>query len=320
MNTITRGLRQIARSCLESGPCAPVRSAVVAQEARAEAGFVRQLARQARVHIFEPESFQEKLKAKPKSDTFFILGSGSSINDLASGHFEEMSQSHTVGINNWGLHPFVPDIYSLDSVPWVGDGENFRRSLDLLHRPDIIAAQPQLLIVRLKSAVERQHLETLPEELKDGVHFYGRVTPATREVRNLEGDLSRALKILQVQHPSVVVDSGASIVRMVGVALALGHVRIVLVGVDLNNTAYFWENNPFYDSSQVINTPVNNQKTGSHETTSMWIRPFSVVDMLGSLRDTVSKEFGVDILVASPKSELANVLPVYTWPGPVRTA
>lgn len=308
----------MARWGLESRLSAPLRRAIVVREARAEAAIVSQLSARADVKIFEPGAFREKLDAKPGGDTFFILGSGSSVNDLTPQNFEEMRGNRTVGINNWGLHYFVPDIYSLDSVPWVGDGQNFRRSLDLLHRPDIVAAKPQLLVVRLANPDERAHLDTLPEELRDSVSFYGRVTPATQEVRNLADDLSRAQKTLRSQFSGVVLDSGASIVRMVGVALALGYTRIVLVGVDLNNTAYFWENNPRYEESVAINRPVNNQNTAMHETTSTWNRPFSVIDMLGSLGRVVSGELGGDISVASPKSELANVLPVYSWRNSAR--
>lgn len=306
-------MKRVARFGLESRLSAPVRSAIVAREATAEAAFVRQLARRARVHVFEADLFWKKLQVKPKSDTFFILGSGSSVNELSAHNFEEMGRNYAVGINNWGIHPFVPDIYSLDSVPWVGDGQNFRRSLDLLHRADIVAAQPQLLTVRLSNPVELQHLNTLPQELKRGVHFYGRVTPATREVRNLRGDLSRTIKMLQTEYSSVVVDSGASVVRMISIGLALGFRKIVLVGVDLKDTKYFWEDNAAYLSDVIINVPVNNQRNTVHETTSTWIRPFSVVDMVEAISEVVSNRWYGEVFAASSSSALSNFLPIYPW-------
>jgi hypothetical protein len=280
-----------------------------------EENFIRTQAQQVGVHIFQPREFLGKLEPKPSADTFFILGSGASINALTPGNFAEIARHRSVGINNWPIHEFVPDMYSFDSVPWVGDGNNFRRSLDLLHREDIVRARPLVLVVRLKNPAEIEVLETIPPKLKDQVHFYGRVLPATRSVKNLTSDMRNSMVRVLPRTEGIVLDSGASIVRLVGIGLSLGYKKIVLAGVDLNNTQYFWEDNPSYNAESVINTPVNNQSQASHETTSTWIRPFSVVDMLRGLATVVSGDFGGQISIASAQSRLASFLPVYSWAG-----
>jgi hypothetical protein len=307
--------KKLARCALETPPGFFVRRGVVAREARSEENFVRNQAQQVGVHIFQPQEFLGKLEAKPSADTFFILGSGASINYLTPGDFEEIARHRSVGINNWPIHEFVPDMYSFDSVPWVGDGSNFRRSLDLLHREDIVRARPLVLVVRLKDPAEIEVLETILPKLRDQVHFYGRVMPATRKVKNLTRDVGDAIARVLPRTEGIVLDSGASIVRLVGIGLSLGYKKIVLAGVDLNNTQYFWENNTSYNSESVINTPVNNQSQVAHETTSTWIRPFSVVDMLRALATVVSEDFGGQISVASTQSALTSFLPVYSFPG-----
>jgi hypothetical protein len=306
-------VKNAARWGLESPLGAPIRQAIVKQEARAEKAFVKRKAEEAGVKVFDPESFGKQLTDKPQADTFFILGSGSSINDLTAANFQEIGRHRSVGINNWPVHSFVPDLYSFDSVPWVGDGQNFRRSLDLLHRQDIVTSSPQVLIVRLKNQSEIDHIDTLPAELRSNVHFYGRVMPPTRRVSNLSADLRTALKILRHEHSGIVLDSGASMVRMVGIALALGYTKIVLVGVDLNNTRYFWEDNRLYPEGEAINSPVNNQGELLHETTDTWIRPFSVIDMMEKLANVVSDDYGGNIFIGSSQSALSSVLPVYSW-------
>jgi hypothetical protein len=305
-----------ARLVLESSLGASARQTIVSREAHAEQAFVKQKAGHAGVKVFDPESFGKKLRDKPLADTFFVLGSGSSVNRLTSDNFREIGHHRSVGINNWPIHPFVPDMYSFDSVPWVGDGQNFRRSLDLLHRPDIIGALPQVLAVRLKDHSEISHIDSLPPEMRSKVHFYGRVMPATRKVANLTKDLSEALNMLTRDHPGVVLDSGASVVRMVGIALALGYRKIVLVGVDLNNTTYFWEKNPLFPEGGPVPVPINNQRRLTHETTDTWIRPFSVIDMLGNLAKVVSRHFGGNIFLGTSPSALASILPVYPWKVP----
>lgn len=153
--------------------------------------------------------------------------------------------------------------------------------------------------------------------------FYGRVSPFTRRRENLERDLSLGLASALPRFQSVVFDSGASVVRMVGVGLALGLQRIVLTGVDLNGLEYFWENNPNYKFSARRPRPVNNQ-TGywsgratslAHETTFPGRRPFSVQVMIASLAQALAKDFGVEMFVASQKSSLSSFLPVYDWDG-----
>jgi len=307
--------KKLARCALETTAGSFVRKAVVAREARLEEACVATLAQQAGVSIFHPQNFGGKLEAKPSADTFFILGSGGSINALTPGNFEEIGRQRSVGINNWPIHDFVPDMYSFDSVPWVGDGNNFRRSMDLLRREDIVNARPLVLVVRLKNPGELKVLETIPPELRDNVHFYGRVMPATRKVKNLTRDVRDALASVLSRRDGIVLDSGASIVRMVGIGLSLGYKNIVLTGVDLNNTQYFWENEPSYKAESVINSPVNNQGPTTHETTNAWNRPFSVVDMVQSLAAVVAEDFGGQIFIASAESTLASFLPVYSWAG-----
>ena len=306
-------LKSLARLGLDSPIGSPIRAAIISKEARAEKAVVEQAAEKCRVELFQPASFVTKLGSKPQADTFFILGSGASINDLSPQNFQEVGRQRSVGVNNWPIHSFVPDVYSFDSVPWVGDGQNFRRSLDLLHRQDIVGADPQVLIVRLKNESEIAHINSLPQELRSNVHFYGRVMPATRKVSNLASDLGKAIRMLHSEFPGVVIDSGASIVRMVGIGLALGYSKIVLLGVDLNNTNYFWENNPLFLAGEVINSPANNQRESTHETTNTLIRPFSVVHLMRALGELVADQFGGRLYIGSKKSELSSFLDVYQW-------
>jgi len=313
-DAVTRG-KMFARVVLESSLGAATRQAIVSREAYAEEAIVKQKAGQAGVEVFRPESFGKKLRDKPLADTFFVLGSGSSVNRLTSDNFSEIGHHRSVGINNWPIHPFVPDMYSFDSVPRVGDGQNFRRSLELLRRPDIVAARPQLLAVRLKDHSEISQIDMLPGELRPNFYFYGRVMPATRKVANLTKDLSGALSMLTRDHPGVVLDSGASVVRMVGIALALGYRKIVLVGVDLNNTNYFWEENPLFPGGGLFPVPVKNQRGLTHETTDTWNRPFSVIDMLGNFAAVMSRHFGGNIFLGTSPSALSSILPVYPWQG-----
>jgi len=89
--------------------------------------------------------FLRKSLGKPDADTFFILGSGSSVEDLVPSDFEKIHSQVSVGINAWPLHHFVPDIYAYEPVP-ADDGSHYR-TMSRLKRPDIIEALPRILFL-----------------------------------------------------------------------------------------------------------------------------------------------------------------------------
>jgi hypothetical protein len=124
------------------------------RDARRESSFALRQAETASVPLLSPDRLRDKLGLDSGADTLYILGSGASIEDLTSAHFDHIAKHSSVGINNWGVHPFVPDIYSFESVPWVGDGQDFPRAMGLLDRGDIRSRQPEILVLRPKTSWE----------------------------------------------------------------------------------------------------------------------------------------------------------------------
>jgi len=286
---------------------------VMDRDARREVSFTLRQAEIASVPLLSHDRLRRKLGLDSRTDTFYILGSGASIEDLTKEHFDHIANHASVGINNWGVHPFVPDVYSFESVPWVGDGQDFRRAMGLLRRGDIRSRRPEILILRPKTPSEIENISILPDELRASVSFYGRVTPATRELRNLAGDVAAYFAQAVKRHPSVVLDSGASVIRMTVLGILLGFRRIVLAGVDLNGSPYFWERNPKYLFDSASPPPVNNQVANTHETTSSVNRPFDAITMLTALDVFFRTKRRGQLLVSSADSALAEFLPVETW-------
>ena len=301
------------RPILEHSASKTVRSKIMERDARRESSFALGQAEMASVPLLSPGRVRGKLEPGTGADTLYILGSGASIEDFTSAHFDHIAKHSSVGINNWGVHPFVPDVYSFESVPWVGDVQDFPRAMGLLDRGDIRARRPDILILRPKTSSEIDKISVLPDELRTSVSFYGRVTPATRENRNLVGDIAGYFVHVVPRYPSVLLDSGASVVRMTVLGILLGFRRIVFAGVDLNRSPYFWERNPDYLADLVSLPPVNNQVTSTHETASSSNRPFDVITMLRALDVFFQTEKGGQLLVTSPDSALAEFLPIETW-------
>ena len=305
--------RGLARASAESRLGGFLRKIAMSKDARVESRFTSGQATAAGVKNLGSSDFFTRYGPSNGVDTLYVLGSGSSVNKLTSNQFEEIATQRSVGINTWDVHPFVPSFYSFESVPWVGDGRDFCRSLSILRRDDIVHRDPAILILRPKKSSEFQALTEVPRELQSNIHFYGRVTPATRNRVNLLDDINYFFESVLTKHPGIVLDSGASVVRMVALGIIMGFRKIVLVGVDLNGSPYFWEQKPDLLENLRSERPVNNQQSEIHETTMSASRPFGAVVMLQHLAEYLRINCGGELLNASESSILTKVLPAQRW-------
>ena len=279
------------------------------RDATRETKFVREIAMRLNASILEPLELRSRI-GKPHADTFFILGSGASVEDLDAENFREINSQVSVGINAWPLHYFVPDLYAFEPVP--EDNSDHYRTMSLLARPDILAKKPRILFLKPRTQVEVNQFFQIPVQLRPQTYLYGRFQPFTRVLQNLSSDLDRLIGKLDVKNFPVVPDSGASIVRMAALGILMGFKRIVFVGVDLNNTEYFWERNPAHLESAGIESFEHGQTNDIHETMERLKRPFIVTEMVQALV-SLGNPKGVELFVASKKSELASMMGVYLF-------
>jgi hypothetical protein len=304
---------KLGRALLDGNAGEPFRRIVLDGEARRENRFVENRAAQSGIRALDWRQLRSGTRMKPDADTFFVLGSGSSVEELSLGNFEEIGSNVSVGINNWPLHPFVPDFYCFESVPRVGDGKDIYRALGMLARADILDRRPPLLVLRPKLGEDRGIFESVPAVLRDNLFYYGRISPATRVVKHLEADIAHYFDRVACDQHSVLLDSGASVARMAVLGLLLGYRNITFVGVDLTGSSYFWEANPSYLDPRNVNGPVNNQRPGDHETLSKTTRPFSALEMIEALAQYVTGRLDGRVSVASDSSALSAVLPRHSW-------
>lgn len=243
---------------------------------------------------------------------FYILGSGASVENLTLRNFAEIRQGISVGINAWVLHDFIPTIYVYEPVDNC-ETSHFE-TLHYMNSPEVLEAEPLILILRPRNDFEWRQLDQLSTQLRAKARIYGRVSPFTRRLDNLEADLKSMTRLLAWKRfDPIFIDSGASIVRMAHLGIKLGFKKIVFVGVDLNNTSYFWEKNPSYVSRHGLSSFESGQTGTVHETMSSDSRPFPVLEMVETLAKVARQEHSCDFSVVSPESELAKVIPVHQW-------
>jgi len=304
-------LRLVSRSALERPLGQILRDQVFRHEVEREAKFVATQRKLAGLTDAAERMVLQELRSRVE-ETFFILGSGSSVEDETSLRFRVISQGVSVGINAWAIHDFVPTMYSFE--PEARRESDHFKTLSILNRPEVLSAKPAILILRPRTPTESEQIGQLVEPLISRTMLYGRVAVPTRSLRNLPRDTAVSLKLLATNlSPVVTMDSGASIVRMTSLALQIGFRKIVYVGVDLNHTEYFWEKNPSYLERRGLSSFESGQIGPRHETLNPAARPFPVTDVIRGIRDGLKDEGVVQLYSGSPTSELAKFLPVFRW-------
>lgn len=304
-------MKSVVRAVLEKPTSRPLRLGVMRIEAEQDFRFVRRVSKEVGFRYLG-DGGESEFRASAERTTCFILGSGASVELIDDKGFDKIRGGLSIGINAWPLHTFVPDVYAYEPVD--DERSDHFHTLSMLNRSDVIERSPAVFILRPRNELEKSQLSQIPVELAGRTFLYGRLTPATRQVGNLSGDLFRFFRNDRRRSAlTVFVDSGATIVRLASLGLLLGYKKIVFVGVDLNNSRYFWEENPAYLSSHGIKTFDSGQKQAIHETMSPVNRPFVVTDMLRSLSVTGERHFGAEFFVASENSALSEFLATYRF-------
>lgn len=188
------------------------------------------------------------LKVENKNDKIFILGSGNSINKLLKSEWDEIKSSTSIGINYFILNDFVPDIIQLelqsDSSAHLNNLKNIfnKRENDLKNTLILIKSN----YFSIKEVESRKFfLKNIPESLKKNIRF-SIDFPIVGKNKN---QFLKSLKILNFfgifnsNTLSVSPHVRASLGYSVVLASRLKFKKIILVGVDLKNTKYFFQDN-----------------------------------------------------------------------------
>lgn len=306
-----RWLYWLIRKVLELPQARLLRNTVLWRELRQESLFVSARARETG---FETLDFRQLERSLPNSATkrFFILGSGSSVNNLVERNFEDI-QSHTsVGINTWLLHHFVPDIYSYEPV--THRATDHYGSLRLLATIDSSQRKPRILFLKPRSPLESEQLGHIPVGLQKNTFLYGRAAPVTRLLTNVGLEVYETLvKQRASTIGNVTLDSGASVMRMTYLALLMNFTEIVYVGVDLLDSRYFWEANNAFLLNKAVASFDSGQAPGAHETMNAMNRPFPIDRILQELVSTICTKEEAKFFTANSESPLASFMDVYRW-------
>ena len=212
-----------------------------------------------------------------------------------------------MGFNFWLLHDFVPTYYLLETSP---NQERNEVLFELLERKiEAYINVPLIVQYRLWKRYQRD-FASIPAKLRSNLYLHAPwavLSPfpkvVSRVLRYWERRLARPDWCLR--H---LLHHRASLSLGISFGVACGYKKLVLVGVDLSGSDYFWEAPGSHLAS--LPFPPNVQTGGIHATADSdlndRLKTLPVTDYLKLLKDLVLDPHGIELGVANPDSLLCQ--------------
>lgn len=249
-----------------------------------------------------------QLPWEKKSEKIYILGCGSSINNITDEEWDLISKHDSIGVNYFYFHDFKPTAHFVE----LGKSQAAFNCIHEFLLCNKERNEPVFMQIR--------HLiynETRLKSNKERVHLY---SPTTMQSKNTH-ILKKYLKLFYFP-PSKnkpLIHHCSTLDCVINFAVRQGYKKICLVGVDLNNNQYFWDafpNNIHYNKAiDAVNedyAAVNwsRDEDTCHATVNTVLTDkyncLDLVTYLKLLNDTIFSTNGIDLVVSNKTSLLAS--------------
>ena len=264
------------------------------------------------------------LRKRRRSDTLFVLGSGASINQIRD--WDTVASHDSVGFNFWMVHEFVPTFYFFEgNSRYAGYIQQIRAGCEPSDSqlPARLASLARLIAVRAEKyrnvllfSKQRSGCKAIELFLwRAGLSYrpfvsenFAAPTAAQLAARCTALRKSHFTKSLRFFSQGV-----ASVELNVVLAWQMGYSKVVLCGVDLTNTDYFFYDPSYRHLADEGLVPPNTQLGRTHKTNDpaqAW-GGLPVREVLEIYQENLLKE-DCRIYVENPDSALADAFPLFT--------
>lgn len=250
-----------------------------------------------------------KIPWSRQSDILFILGCGSSINNITAEEWQLVAQHDSIGVNYFYFHDFKPTAHFIE----LGKS---KAAYDAIHQyllNDPARTEPVFMQIRhlVNNGIQLTCLD-------NKVRLY---SPTTMKSRN-PSVLRRYLSAYYVPRfkSSPLIHHSSTLDCIINFAVREGYKKLCLLGVDLSNSAYFWDADPTKAKNNMAITAVNADYQAANWQRDATIQHASVdkqlteklncldlMDYLSLLKDTELKRRHIELVVANPQSLLTEL-------------
>lgn len=256
-----------------------------------------------------------------KSDTLFILGTGSSINDITENQFKEISKHDSIAFNHFLIHDFIPDYYLLESSR---DSEVRNIQVHNIKQREKDYKGVKFLFKGLEFSRTQNVLAALAEEDLD-IDFYYSTSLYSRN--NLKTKKTTEKELLQILNFSKKINKNrisfcyekrASLSHLLFWAYLQDYKKIVLCGIDLNNSKYFYESDKYKSMQKDLIIPPNGQKGVLHASNDRDANRnnLTIQEVIEVYDKLIFKPNKINVFVSSNSSALSKNFPTYSFDHP----
>lgn len=173
--------------------------------------------------------------------TLYVFGSGSTINQLSLSAWADIEKSFSLGINDCVYHPHLFNFYSTElfkSEHYVE--KSWTKLSDRAQSADVLR-----VLIKMPPQTKRFSWSFPHKKVWEKSHGLVPVHPDTTNAGSYKSSVQLYLSTIPRKlRRFLVLDGPTSVVRALFWAESVGFRKIILVGVDLENSKYFWENYP----------------------------------------------------------------------------
>ncbi|HCX34295.1 MAG TPA: hypothetical protein DHV08_12650 [Rhodocyclaceae bacterium] len=246
-----------------------------------------------------------------KSDTLFILGSGDSINEIRAQEWSQISSADSLGFNGWYLHAFVPSVFVTEP------GKDLDQlALEYASIEKRYAGRDTPILIKDMERYRREEMASILEVMPRRLH--PRIA-LTWDWELREDDPARfSARLARLARLGIVTGAGYPVIRtrssvfyLLVLALRAGYRRIVLCGIDLNGSEYFYEACRSSLEAEGYWVPPRRPLSATHKTEDPGFGPVTVSVALDALHAEVLHKLDISLYVAFRSSKLYSIFPAY---------
>ncbi len=249
------------------------------------------------------------LQKYKKSDTIFILGSGASINKIKDKEWSFIQSCDSVGFNFWIAHDFSPSIFKFELAY---DSNAGRDSIFCDIFKNKLTEYKDTLII-FNHYKSKEELPTLVKYLIDNYPIY------YPKYISIPGRSEESLKFSFLFHTQMVrmfyrdmifFNKLSSLIMILSMCLVMDYDNIILCGVDLNNTKYFYDDAYFQKKYPGLNS---NQPNKMHLSYDKRINKITVDTIIKIINNVFIKDSDKSLFIQTKTSALYPQLPLFSF-------
>ncbi|WP_419786679.1 hypothetical protein [Pseudodesulfovibrio sp.] len=254
---------------------------------------------------YDVYDFERLHKERKKSDTLFVLGGSTSINNITSAQWAHVAEHDSLGLNWWLLHDFIPSFHCTN---YPRRSYHFKKFIEIMGERSQRCSQTVFMVSGNRAVTRGIHPRILPDFYPPNSLFLPYEYP---EPLYLTSDHS-----FKASHFEKSINYRGVMGFVMHFAATMCYSKIVLLGVDLLDSVHFYDNHPlmqWQEKAQYVE-PLVQRKQTIHATMSDKGNKHPVDSYLVALNDLYFRPRGVRIFAGSPISRLADRLSVYQFP------